>query len=1425
MSSLLKQLSSANTSHGLDHQRLRRYLSPTLLEALDEQHEQLDATLYVEVFVHLASVRYTVATYVSRMVLDQVLQKRLGSPWLRWHEGSLLFADLSGSTALADSLGAMGREGIERVTDFLNEIFTSLIDIILKHGGDLLAFGGDALLVFFNDQQHAQTALHAAQALQQAMHGKSYTAPGFDSFPMHLHIGIESGPVAFVSAGAAHALYYSALGATVNRVALAEAHANAGEIVLGPSSYAQLNTTLQTTEVMAGYRRVDEQLMTETQFPGLPELEPADDLNTILDHLERLNAYVPDILIQRILIDPQRPRIEAELRPVTVMFMQIIGLEELIEQLPTEQAAALIQHLLLPGQEIIERYGGVINKVDVAEQGIKLVAMFGAPIAYEDHTERAARAALALHHYWSSYNDQPSVTDFPITTKQRIGINLGTVFAGNVGSPARKEYTVMGDAVNVAARVMSAAPWYEIWCSEEVAKTIKAHMDCEARTTTLLKGKANESTLYQLLAERDIPLFVISNEEPMVGRKQELTWLHYELDQALAGQGRAVRIIGEAGIGKSRLSSALIDDLQSMQLRLTPVTCFSYTASIPYWAWSEWLKAACDIRSHDDEQARIHKLRVRLEELGPGMEDWLGLIGELIRLDIPESSRSRSLDPQARQEQRFEIFEQLILRAVSEQPLVIIFENLQWADPVSLELWKRLAQRINNQPILMLGVHRNTAQFEMDDNAHILNLGELTVSENHDLINTLAGDYQLPEHIVNELITRSTGNPLFLTELLRVLIDRIKQATHNNAPHPLAAATLSTSLTLLDDLPASLNGLLLSRVDRLDEASRSVLRLASVIGQRIPFGVLQSIQPADQRALLRQLTRLDNENITYTERTDPERVHVFRQALVQEVTYQSMLYARRRELHGRIGEYLEQEHGHALDDYYGLLAHHYRLSDRSDKAIHYLMLAGNAALNSYANEEAIQYYRWAIEVIDDPTNPRTWDCQDAIGDVYEVIGRYDEALAQHQAIIDAPNVYYDIARRAHRKSGSVLERQGNYSQALVELDRALTMAFMMGSMLSPLSLPRTYADIAQVRQRLGDYDLAIQACNAGLSSLRTGDRMRYEDLVEADLHSILGGIYGMRGEFERAQHHFESSLHARTIAEDIRGRIISHNNLGYLWQLQNEYERALEQYAIVEQLASSIHMHHLIIFAHTNAAFSLISLGRYSEAETRCHIALELSSTLQTQQTTAQIYNTLSIIYTHQGRYQEALEMSGEAQQLNHELSSVFEEADASLNMAHALSMLQRFSEAAQTAEQVCECARNIQSQRLLAEGSLALAEARLGLGDLPGTDSALAEAISIAKDLNDQLVIGVALRLRGVVQVAQRHDFQQSFENSIQRLETIKHRFELARSWAAYGIALLENDNKMLAQTYLKQALDTFTQIGARGEQERIAHCVLKEG
>jgi predicted ATPase/class 3 adenylate cyclase len=1152
----------------------------------------------------------------------------------------------------------------------------------------------------------------------------------------------------------------------------------------------------------------------------------------LLDDLDRISPYVPPLLLGRILADPERPQLEADLRPVTVLFAQVAGLETAAEALPPTQAAQAVQTYVVAMREAIEQFGGVVNKLDVADEGIKLVAIFGAPAAYEDHAERAARAALEMQkeieNVKLSIENMIRDGDFAILNsqfsipRQRIGLNLGTAFAGNVGSPARKEYTVMGDAVNVAARVMSKAAWDEIWCSAATVQVIAGRMACEDRGELALKGKAQPVRLFQLIGERDQPATGLPDAGPLIGRDNDLDWLRRQLDAALAGSGRTVRITGEAGVGKSRLTSELIAEAAARGAQVLAAACFSYTAGIPYAAWGEWLKSLCGIVSGDSDAVREHKIAARLQQLGAGMDEWLPLLGDLVRLDVPENRLTRGLDPQLRQTRRFELLEQLLLRAAEDAPVLALFEDLHWADPISLDLWRRVAGALHDRPVLLLGVHRPMREFDGDgDGAQVLELKELSDDQSGNLIAALAGDVALPEPLVRQLVDRAAGNPLFLAELLHAVIQRLgtgdgRLGAGQQFPIPNPQSQIPD---ILDDLPDSLNGLLLSRIDRLDEGSRGVLRIASVIGQRIPFGVLQALQPSDRSALLRQLARLDEQEMTVLERTDPpERVHTFRHALIQEVAYQSMLYARRRELHGRIGDYLERRYAGDLDDYYGLLAHHYRLSDRRDKAAEYLLKAGHAARAVYANDEAIQYYGWALDALaGDDGDPRSWEARDALGEVYATVGRYDEALAQHAAIIGAPGVTADMARRAHRKRGSVLEKQGQYAAALEELDRAMTIARSGVAGIAPLAVSLISADIGLVRQRRGEYDLAIEACQEGLAAIRDDPSSFDDEMIEARLHSTLGAIYGMRGDYPRAREHFEHSLRLRTEVDDLPGMTVSNNNLGYLWQLQSEYARAIEQYRVAEELAKKINLRYAIVFAAGNAALALINMGAYSEAEARCNEVLRIAREINAQQNIAQSYDLLGLIAYHQGRYERALEAYEQALQLHGELGSAYPEGNVRMHIALTLNAQQRYAEATSQARQALERAETLRVQGLKIESLNALAEAALGSGDIAGTVAYADEAATLAEAIGSKRDAGIARRLLGQAAAARSQPFAELFENSIAQLEAINDRFEIARTWAAYGSNLVANRNQIAGRAYLKQARDTILHIGANGELQRL--------
>src|SRR5215212_4864555 len=449
---------------------------------------------------------------------------------------------------------------------------------------------------------------------------------------------------------------------------------------------------------------------------------------------------------------------------------------------------------------------------------------------------------------------------------------------------------------------------------------------------------------------------------------------------------------------------------------------------------------------------------------------------------------------------------------------------------------------------------------------------------------------------------------------------------------------------------------------------------------------------------------------------------------------------------------------------------------------------------------------------------RAWEARDALGEVYATIGRHDEALAQHTAIISAPNVTADIARRAHRKRGSVLEKQGQYAAALEELDRAMTIARSGVSGIAPLAVSLISADIGLVRQRRGEYDLAIQACEEGLAALEDDPNSFDDEMIEARLHSTLGAIYGMRGDYPRAREHFEHSLQLRTEVDDLPGMTVSNNNLGYLWQLQSEYARAIEKYQVAEELAKKINLRYAVVFAAGNAALALINMGLYSDAEARCNEVLIIAREINAQQNIAQSYDLLGLIAYHQGRYDRALEAYQQALKLNRDLGSAYPEGNVLMHIALTLNARQHYAEATQQAQQALERAETLRGQGLKIESLNTLAEAALGSGDITSATSYAEEAATLAEAIGSKRDAGIALRLLGQAAAARSEPFAALFENSIAQLEAIRDRFEIARTWAAYGVNLLANRNQIAGRAYLKQARNTSLDIGANGELQRLS-------
>ncbi|MGQ9927346.1 MAG: tetratricopeptide repeat protein [Chloroflexaceae bacterium] len=1405
---------------------------------------------------HLLAARNAIATYLPRRLLARELAADSAPPWIEWVEGALLFADVSGSTALAERLGALGREGAEIVTETLNGYFATMMRVIGGAGGDVLGFGGDALLALFEGPHATLVATSAALDLLRELAGFEREVSGVGRFPLTMHIGVEAGLIALVGAGQARSRRYSAMGAPVSAVARAEACAGPGEVVLGPRARAALADVVEGEFLDAGFARVRAlRVAPPAVVPPAPlHLDEAaspspDPIALLAAQVERCGAYLPVELVTRIIADPQRPRVEADLRPVTVLFAQLAGLERLIEGRAATEAAAAVNAVVGPLQVAVERFGGFVNKLDLADEGIRLMAVFGAPLALEDHAERAARAAMLM---------QASLPSVAQSLRFRAGLNTGNVFAGNVGSSERKEYTVMGDAVNVAARVMAGAAWEQICCSSATAALITHALICADPRQIAVKGKREPLEVLRVLGEREHPLEPVYADAPLIGRDHELAWLR-EHWIAAASSGRVARVSGEAGIGKSRLVAALAAEARAAGARVFSVRCLAYNSATPYAPWGELLRALCAISAGDAPSARARKLADTLDAAGIASGDWLSLMADLARVQVEESSIIRSLDPQQRQTRRFAIMAEL-LRAVARRsrpaalpgaPVVVIFDNLHWADQVSLDLWQYVATHLSDAPVLLLGLHRGSLAWgdsPSADTAATLELGPLTTGASAALLEALTRPRPLAPHLRERLVDRAAGNPLFLEELLRAVSE-----------HPDAA----------DALPDSLSGLLLSRIDRLDETSRTILRVAAVVGQRFPASVVESVHPLEHETLICQLVLLDQAEITATEREHPERIHLFRHALLHEVAYQSLLYARRRELHRRIGEHLETRYASELAQVrtsYGndqrrhlvsisrngsllsrgiqasgapifLLAHHFRLSDAPGRAVPYLLLAGHIARDNYANDQAVQYYRWTLDILNHaPGDPRVWEAREALGDVLCILGRYDEAQREYALLLGraAPDRAFTVdlppavAAEVLRSWGEALEKQGRYVEALDRLREAEAICRARINAVSPLLLAAVCADMGQVLRRLGDFDAALDICRTGLTLIRNDRYSAEDERIEADLQTLMGSLFAMRGDYEQARYHFTSALAAHEAIDDLYGCARMHNNLGYLAQLQSDYARAVGHYSEAERLASKVQSKYTLSSVLLNAAYAYVCLSRYEEALGACRDALALCQEMGDQLGVAQAADTLGMTVYQQGDYAAAAASYRQALAIYYEQGNPFQEGNTLALLAQVTLAQGEPAAARALAEEALAIARRVDAPQHEVEALTVLAEVALSAATerAVGCDRArlldeargyASAAANLAARLGSRLDYGIARRLQGQIAAARGEPFAGHFLAALETLQAIDSAFERACVEARYGEALAAAGDPSAAE-YRKRATETFSMIGANGELRRLA-------
>jgi class 3 adenylate cyclase/tetratricopeptide (TPR) repeat protein len=646
--------------------------------------------------------------------------------------------------------------------------------------------------------------------------------------------------------------------------------------------------------------------------------------------------------------------VEGERKTVTALFADIKGSTELMRDLDPEEARAIVDPALKLMIDAAHRYDGYV----VQSTGDGIFALFGAPLAHEDHAQRALHAAIAMRDALRRSGEELKKQGWP-GVEVRIGINTGEVVLRMVHTGGHTEYTPVGHAANLAARMQTVAPAGGIVISEDTRRLVEGYFELRDLGPTEVKGIGEPINVYEVVGAGPLrghfELAARRGLTKFVGREREVAEMKRALRLVRGGHGQIIAAVAEAGTGKSRLvyefKAALPPDCKVLE-----AYSVSHGKASAYLPVLELLYRYFGIGDADDKAARRTKIEMRLSALDPALSDTLPLLYTLLGLHEGADPLAQ-MDPQIKRRRMLDAIKRIILRESLNQPTVVIFEDLHWIDGETQTLLDLLADGIANSRILLLVNYRPEYRHEWTNKSYYtqLRLDALGRESAGEMLSTLLGDGAELDPLQRMVIERTEGNPFFIEEMVQALFD--EGALVRNGVVKVARPVAQMRL------PPTVQGVLASRIDRLPAEQKGLLQTLAVIGRESLLGLLGKVVSRTEAQLERMLGDLQAGEFTYEQPATGDIEYVFKHALTQEVAYNSLLIERRKLLHERIGDAIESLYASSLDDHLAELAHHYSHSDNVTKAIEYLGRAGQQALERSAYADAISSLGAAINLL------------------------------------------------------------------------------------------------------------------------------------------------------------------------------------------------------------------------------------------------------------------------------------------------------------------------------------------------------------------------------------------------------------------------------------------------------------------------------
>ncbi|MCI0732080.1 MAG: tetratricopeptide repeat protein [Chloroflexi bacterium] len=1196
---------------------------------------------------------------MRQLIPEFILEKYGRQEWHGRFPAAALFLDISGFTAITETLMRQGKEGAEILATVMATVFEPLTQSVNAWNGFITNFAGDAFTALFPSVAQALSAacqiqLHAAAGIEHATpHG---------AFTFAVKIGLGAGQVEWGILEAEdheQAAYYFK-GPAIFDAAQAQAKAQKGELLF---SRAALDALPGLPAAPAGeyWRLAGRPPLPLTVAPLLPP--PAGDDPVLLGH------FLPAGLLET--------ATRGEFRQVAILFVSLAGE-------PTHEQLA---HLLQTIFRLQKQFGGFLNGLDFGDKGCTLLLFWGAPVGYENDVARALNFAL----------DLKAATSLAL----RAGLTYRLNYAGFVGAAGRASYSCYGRGVILAARLMAAAPWQELWLDAKIARPAGTHFDVLPLGERTLKGFSEPQPIFALRG-RKAEKAAGDYQTTLVGREGELAQLRRWIEPIFAGRfAGLVYVLGEPGLGKSRLvyeaGRALGDSVnwfvgQADELIRAPFTPFVYVLKRYFNQSTDESLELCQTNFHSRYDAFLAAVRALpgAAALEAELERVRPVLGALIGIYWPGSLWDQ-LDTKSRYENTLSALKTFFLAASLLRPTILVLEDGQWLDGDSLALLQSLTRNVTPYPFVIL----STLRYRDDGSQPTFNLDG--VPEFMLELETLTGKglralaaEQLKGDISDDLYAllrnKSAANPFFAQQLLLYLLETGSLEQQSDGTWQMKTA--------LAAMPNTLNAMLIARIDRLARSVQETVKAAAILGQEFEVMVLSAMLQAD---VLPDVQAATGSQIW----TEARELHyIFKHALLRDAAYEMQLRARLRELHALALEALETVYAANLPPHYNTLAYHAEQSQNPARQREYYSKAAAAAEAAYANSLAMDYYRKLLPLLDKP-----------------------------EELMDT-----------HLKLGALLERVGQWQQAETANQEALALALPGGR---PADIAHCYKTVGSLARRRGNYQAALDA----LEQARRLWAALGDSAGLSQAHLEMGAVFWRLGEYANARQHMTLSLQLAEQLNDKPGMASALNHLGTVAWSQGDYPTAWQQYEHSLALRRELGDQAGIAASLNNLGIVMKNQGNYPAARAFHEESLALKREMGDKWGISSSLNNLGIVAKCQGDYPAAQALYEETLFVGQELGDKWTMANGSVNLGLLFHEQGHYAQAQQLSEESLELYRQLNDKWGIVNSLLAVGGSLLPQGKTDAARPLYDEALKLSQEIGDRRRI--ADTLFGLAQLA----------------------------------------------------------------------------